>query len=187
MRTPRGLACLSSSGFRGLVPCWWAVAGLLMGFAALPAAPEAHRDHVSEAVLHAGEAELRGRIRFFADDLEAALRAFHGEPALHLAAGGEGDDRFAAYLAERFRLAQGGAPLAARVVGSGETQFGHHRLWWYEVVFDGYRPGRALHLHNTLLLDRFEDQQNRVVLRGPGADEQAYVLTRTADRLTLSP
>lgn len=158
---------------------------LLLGLT--PPSPVLHRDHVSEAVLIAEGEGLRGRIRFFAHDLEVALQRFHDDPALRLAVSAEVDGRFAAYLAARFVLVQDGMPLAVRIVASGEDTFGHHRLWWYELAYDGYRPGAALDLRNTLLFDQFDDQTNRVVLRPPDAAEQVYVFTPAADRFTLAP
>ncbi|ARA94237.1 hypothetical protein AWN76_014450 [Rhodothermaceae bacterium RA] len=159
----------------------------LMPFGLMPPATWGHREHVSEAVLVVAPDGLRGRIRFFAHDLEEALRQAHGDPALRLAVSAEVDGRFAAYLAPRFVLRQEGTPLAVRIVASGEDTFGHHRLWWYELAYDGYRPGAVLELRNTLLFDRFADQQNRVVLRRPDAAERVFVFTPTADRFILTP
>lgn len=123
------------------------------------------------------------RIRFFKDDLEAALR-MHGAPAdFVLSASPTADALFMDYFGERFSVEVAGRRLAGRLVGSGEDALDREPVWWYAVEFEapgaGPPPGAGFRLGNSLLLELFGDQRNVVkVVRFPDEAQRTYAFAR---------
>ena len=102
------------------------------------------------------------RIRFFQDDLEAAIRSHSGREDFTLAVNPDTDALFMSYFSEHFGIELGGSALAGRIVGSGEDALDREPVWWYAVQFEASEPVRSFRVRNTLLLGLFDDQRNIV-------------------------
>ncbi|MGW8265909.1 MAG: DUF6702 family protein [Longimicrobiales bacterium] len=118
------------------------------------------------------------QIRIFQDDLEEALRRFHGRESLRLEVTPEVDGLFLAYLGRRFVLETGGAPLEGRIVGSGDDALDREPVWWYQVQYRAPEPIRTARITNTILFEIFDDQSNVLrVVRFPEETRRAYYFT----------
>ena len=134
-------------------------------FAAAPLA--AHDVHVSYGRLAVEGRAAVLQLRFFQDDLEAALRAFHRLPPSYRLTGAPADTRrFEAYLNARLRLSFGGRTLTGRVVSAGVDPAGHDPnggpMWVAEAVYEARAPITGFALRHTLLFEAFPTQQNLV-------------------------
>lgn len=140
----------------------------------------AHEFHVSYARLavEGGTAVLQ--IRFFRDDLEAALGPRAGVSALRLSASPEIDRVFLDYLAEKFQLIAEGESLPGTIIGSGEDTIDREPAWWYLVRYSSPQPIGQFQVRNSLLLETFEDQTTVLrVLRLP--DQTPVSVTFSAE------
>jgi len=115
------------------------------------------------------------QIRIFQNDLEEALRRFHGRETFRLEVTPEVDALFLAYLTQKFVLEVGGEALEARIIGSGDDALDREPVWWYQVRFNGAEPIRSARITNTLLFEIFSDQSNVLrVVRFPDETRRAY-------------
>lgn len=138
-------------------------------------APGVHDFHVSYGRMAVEGKVAVSRIRFFKDDLEAALRRFHGEPEFRLEANPRADSLFLAYLSERFVLQQEGVPLRGRISSSGEEENGRETMWWYVTQYESEQEIRSLRVEYTLLFDLFDDQKNIFkVMHYPSEEVQSF-------------
>jgi hypothetical protein len=144
--------------------------------------PAAHDFHVSYGRMAVEGRQAVCRIRFFKDDLEAALQQFHGEPAFRLDANPRGDALFLAYLSTRFVLQHKGTPLEGRISRSGEEEDGREKMWWYVIQFEADEDIEALKVEYTLLFDYFEDQKNIFkVMHYPSEEVQSFYYAEGAE------
>lgn len=126
------------------------------------------------------------RMRFFVDDLEAALGR-HAGRALILASDPATDAAFMAYFTEKFRLSVGGERLPARIVASGRDELDREPVWWYAVQFDAPRPVTAFRVRNALLLELFDDQHNIVkFVRFPEQAQKTYSFSRGEEEFDVA-
>lgn len=143
-------------------------------------APAAHDFHISRVQVEYAQAEREWQISFhiFIDDLEAALRA-KGAPALHLGTqkeAAEADTYIQNYLRRHFQLAADGKPLAWQWVGK-EMSEDLSAFWIYLHVPDATAP-KQLRIHNKILLELFDDQQNMVQVAHTGRRPRSYLFHR---------
>lgn len=135
----------------------------------------AHDLHVSYGSSVVEENVVVVRIRFFADDLAAALGAFGGVPELVLTDDAAVHALFLRYFRARFSVEIGGRPLDAQIVGSGSDMLDREPVWWYAVQFVADTPVTAFRVRNALLLELFDDQTNIVkFVRFPDQTQRTY-------------
>lgn len=131
----------------------------------------------ANAVLE-GEAVLL-RIRFFKDDLEAALGRHLGVSVLAMADTPEVERIFLAYLADRLRVEVAGEALTAFVLAAGEDVVDREPVWWYALEYRARAPVRELTMHNELLFELFDDQRNVVkFVHLPDEAQQTFAFHR---------
>jgi hypothetical protein len=148
-----------------------------------PPRAAAHDLHVSYGRLAVEGKVAMCQMRFFRHDLEAALQAFHKDPALRMAANARMDSLYARYLGERFRVEAGGRVLRASIVASGEEE----DMWWYTVKYEASQPIAALKLTHTMLFDAFHDQRNIVKVKHfPSQSTESLYFARGAEEHALS-
>ncbi|WP_457654181.1 DUF6702 family protein [Rhodocaloribacter sp.] len=133
---------------------------LLLSLAAPVSDPPPHDFHVTYGRLAVEGPTAMLRIRFFHDDLEAALRAHHKRRDFRLEADPLSDSLFLAYFHDKFALESDGAPLRGEIVTSGEEREGRERVWWYVLRYDAPAPIRSLTVRDALLFEVFSDQKN---------------------------
>ena len=121
-------------------------------------------------------------VRFFRDDLEAALRR-GGLPAnVPVGATPAVERVFTAYLNRHLTVQADRRTLVGRVVGSGEDG----EMWFYRVEYRAPAPIRALALRNRLLFDVYDDQKHlfKVSFFPSGQEESLYFIAGS-DRFTV--
>lgn len=102
------------------------------------------------------------RIRFFKDDLEAALGAHVGATVLALTENADVDRVFLAYLEEHLAIRVDGESLAPAILAKGEDVLDREPVWWYALEYRAAAPVTRLTMRNTLLFELFDDQRNVV-------------------------
>jgi len=171
------LAGLLASGGLGHAPVQAAMTGHRGDSppAAVPVGEPRHDLHVSYGNLGVEGATAILQLRIFKDDLEEALRRFHGRDSFLLAVSPEVDAIFLRYLAEKFILEVGETTLEGRIVGSGDDELDREPVWWYQVRFDAPEPIQAARITNTVLFEIFDDQSNILrVVDFPQETRRAY-------------
>jgi len=133
------------------------VCGLGAGAWALP-----HDLHVSYGNAAVEGNVLAVRIRFFRDDLEAALARHVRRGSFRLSSEPVVDAAFLGYLRGRFSVEVGGRALEPRLVGSGEDELDREPVWWYAVQFEAPSTLATFRVRDTLLTELFDDQTNIV-------------------------
>jgi len=137
--------------------------------------PAPHKLHVTYGAAAVENDVVLVRIRFFLDDLTAALRAHAGRRDLELADDPVTHAAFLAYFASRFGLSVQGEPLEGHIVASGRDELDREPVWWYAVQFDAPGTVTAFHVRNTLLLELFDDQRNIVkFVHFPDQEQKTY-------------
>ncbi len=96
------------------------------------------------------------RIRFFRDDLELAIGAFHRRPDFRISVSADADSLFLAYFRFGFRMMADGRVLLPAILGSGEEA----DMWWYTVEYAAPSSIRAVRIRNRLLFDVLPGQRN---------------------------
>lgn len=115
------------------------------------------------------------RIRFFKDDLEAALGRQAARPDFTMSVDPEVDAVFTAYYSERLTVEIDGVELEGRIIGSGEDSLDREPVWWYTIQFEAPGPVRSFRIRNVLLFDLFEDQRNIFkIVRFPEETQRTY-------------
>ena len=115
------------------------------------------------------------QFRVFKDDLEEALRRFHGLEGFQLDVSPEADALFLSYLVEHFVLEVDGQLLEGRIVGSGDDELDREPVWWYQLRFDASGPIESVRITNTILFEIFDDQRNVMrVVKFPEETRRAY-------------
>lgn len=149
---------------------------LCVVLAAAPApAPQPHDLHITS-----GSAAVEGdlvitRIRFFRNDLEAALRGSGAGPDFVMADDPAVDAAFMAYLGERYVVSVDGERLTPTLVAKGEDELDREPVWWYAVQHRAPEAVRVFRVRNTLLFELFEDQRNIVkFVRFPEETQRTY-------------
>ena len=136
---------------------------LMIVLAAVPeSAPLPHDLHITS-----GNAAVEGdliitRIRFFKDDLEAALRGSGAGPDFVLGDDPSVDAAFMAYLDERYVVSIGGERLPSTIIARGEDELDREPIWWYAVQHEATEVVEVFRVRNTLFFELFEDQRNVV-------------------------
>lgn len=157
-----------------------ALLSLVMALApASGAGAAAHKLHVSYGAAAVENDVVVVRIRFFQDDLQAALRGHSGRRGLRLEDDPATDAAFLAYFDARFGISVDGEPLTGRIVASGEDELDREPVWWYAVQFEAPDTVRAFRVHNALLLELFDDQRNIVkFVHFPDQTQKTYSFGR---------
>ena len=115
------------------------------------------------------------QLRVFKDDLEEALRRFHGMADLQLEVSPGVDALFLRYFSERFILEADGHLLGGRIIGSGDDELDREPVWWYQLRFDAPEPIQMARITNTVLFEIFNDQRNVLrVVDFPEENRRAY-------------
>ena len=126
------------------------------------------------------------QVRIFQNDLEEALRRFHGRESFRLEVTPEVDALFLAYLTRKFVLEVGGEALEGRIVGSGDDALDREPVWWYQVRYTAPEPIRSARITNTILLEIFDDQSNVLrVVRFPEETRRAYYFTSGEETIQI--
>jgi len=134
-----------------------------------------HKLHVSYGAAAVENDVVVVRIRFFHDDLEAALRLHSGDPGVTLADDPATEAAFLAYFGAKFSLSIGGTTLPAHIVASGQDELDREPVWWYAVQFDAPGVVTAFRVRNALLLELFDDQHNIVkFVHFPDGTQKTY-------------
>lgn len=135
----------------------------------------AHKLHVCYGAAVVENDVVLVRLRFFRDDLEAALRRHTGRPDLVLADDPATEAAFLAYFGERFTVSVAGRRLPASVVASGRDELDREPVWWYAVQFEAPAAVTSFRVRNALLLELFDDQSNIVkFVRFPEKTQKTY-------------
>ncbi len=154
--------------------------GVVSPLGDLPAVEESaaeprHDLHVSYGNLGVDGALAILQIRVFKDDLEEALRRFHGLDAFQMAVSPEVDALFLQYLAKKFVLEVDGTPLKGQIIGSGDDELDREPVWWYQIRFRAPDPILLARITNTVLFDVFDDQSNILrVVDFPEENRRSY-------------
>ena len=143
---------------------------LLLALAPLPGAgtggteppPLPHDLHLTSANAAVEGEFVLLRVRFFKDDLEAALGRQVGTTVLALTESDEADRIFLAYLAEHLAIRVDGERLAPAILAKGEDVLDREPVWWYALEYRAAAPVTRLTMRNTLLFELFDDQRNVV-------------------------
>lgn len=160
------------------------------GGAGAPGTPLPHDLHLTSAnAVLEGEAVLL-RIRFFRDDLEAALGGHLGVSALAMADTPEVERVFLAYLATRLQVEVAGEALTPAVLAAGGDVVDREPVWWYALEYRAGAPVQALTMRNELLFELFDDQRNVVkFVHLPDEAQQTFAFHRGEEvfRVTFGP
>lgn len=126
-----------------------------------PAVPApAHDFHVSYTRLAVEGTQIVAQIRLFSDDLTRAL--IERTKAQSVALGSPASDAaFRTYLTSAFPVTVNGRALTPVVVSSTPDK----DMWAYVVTWTASAPVGAIALHNALLMELFDDQQNIVKVK----------------------
>lgn len=145
-----------------------------------------HDLHVSYGAAVVEGGVLTVRIRFFRDDLEAALARHGRRPAYTLRPDPAVDGDFLAYFRTRFAVTAGGRSLEPVLVGSGEDELDREPVWWYALQFTSAEALGTFHVRNALLLELFDDQTNIVkFIHLPGERQKTFSFQEGADRFEV--
>jgi hypothetical protein len=127
------------------------------------------------------------RIRFFRDDLTAALQRHSGRTDFELSVSPDADATFMAYFTDNFSLTVKGVRLQGYIIGSGEDALDREPVWWYAVQFQAPDPVTAFRVTNTLLFEQFDDQRNIVkFVHFPGETQKTYSFARGEESFDVS-
>ena len=139
------------------------------------AARRRHDIHVTHTRLILDGAHVVARIRWFRDDLERALGRPVGEVTASRAA-------LAAYLTSHFRVRADGVILVCRIEDdAADVDPGGEAVWWAIIQCDAASDVRTLGLTNTLLFERFRDQQNLVTVIKAPEDQRRALYFQSGD------
>lgn len=151
----------------------------------LSTSARAHKFYASLAVVeHTAEGRLEVSLRFFPDDLEAALRKWTGR-TIAVENTKEFGAAFVPWLDSVFSLSAGGRTTRFQYVG---VEVGVETAWVY-VEAPWTAPLDRSSLKNAILLDLFPEQKNTVNF-AEGKKRSSIVFgadKTTADRLLSSP
>jgi hypothetical protein len=164
------------------------VALLSLAMALGPAgAVASHKLHVSYGAAAVENDVVIVRIRFFLDDLQAALRGHSGRRDLELEDDPVTEAAFLAYFNARFGLSVQGKPLTGRIIASGADELDREPVWWYAVQFEAPGTLTAFRVRNTLLLELFEDQRNIVkFVHFPDQTQKTYSFGRGEEEFDVT-
>lgn len=129
------------------------------------AAPTAHDFHVSYGRMAVEGSSVAVRLRFFADDLQKAIRTFTADETTSITDDPVSWAPFESYLAGAFDLVAGDDTLQAVIIGSGEDVMDKQPVRWFLVQYTASDPVRKIAVRNRLLFDEFDDQKNIVQFR----------------------
>lgn len=119
-----------------------------------------HEFHVSYTRMAVEGSTISAQIRVFPDDMQKALAARARNAGLQLASK-PAEAAFQAYLGDRFPVTANGRRLVATVASSAADG----QMWAYIVTWTAAAPVTSLSMHNAVLFEQFEDQQNIVKVR----------------------
>lgn len=147
----------------------------------------AHRFHVGYANMAVEGNQVLCRVRFFADDLEEALKQYGHDNGFSLEATKETEALFLRYLSDRFQLEADANRLTASILQSGEESQGSELMWWYVLQFEAPADIAEVKLRNTMLFEAFEDQKNIVrVQHFPSEQRQTLYFTAGAEEYAFA-
>jgi hypothetical protein len=136
---------------------------LFAGLVLAPGSPGNRGEPASDHPLHVsyGRMVLEGdaailNVRIFTDDLEAALREFHGVEGIRMRVDPYLDSLFTSYFNASFTLTIADSVVPGVIVESGEQD----DMWWYLVLFQGWQPIDEISFRTELLYNIFDDQRN---------------------------
>ena len=143
-----------------------------------------HDFHVSKCLVEYNEAEkaLQMSLHLFIDDLEDALQRKSAEK-LSLCTPKEHPDAekyLFQYLQKHFRLEVNGKEMSYSFIGK-EVSEDLSAVWCYMEI-TGVSNLQALQVHNSLLMDLFDDQKNLVSITGSNK-RQGLLLFQKGDTL----
>jgi hypothetical protein len=120
-----------------------------------------HDFHVSYTRMAVDGSTVSAQIRVFMDDITEALGARQTGRAAGPLNTPAAEAAFAAYLAESAPVQLNGRIVRPTVVSSQQDK----DMWAYIVTWEAPARVTQLRLHNALLFDRFDDQQNLVKVK----------------------
>jgi hypothetical protein len=123
----------------------------------------AHDMHVSHTRMVIEGRTIVARVRVFKDDFEPALVAESKGP-LTLAHDARGDSIVRAYAAAHLRVVADGKTLLPTLSDAGGESDGQQSVWWFTLEYTAAKPVTRVAVTNTMLRDRFRDQQNLVAV-----------------------
>jgi hypothetical protein len=131
--------------------------------------PPVHDFHVSKCLIEyrPDEQALQISLHLFIDDLEYALEQ-RGQKDLYICTAREkesADKIIAAYLARKLSLEVNNRKHAFEFIGK-EVSDDLSGIWCY-LEITNIKELKALSIHNSILLEIFDDQKNIVSLTGP--------------------
>lgn len=152
-------------------------------------APGAARDYhpihvsVTEIEYDAVEKELEIMIRIFIDDLENALRRYHGQDRIDILNPGKTsiEKLISAYLKDNFIVSLDSRPQTLRYLGQEEE--GQAFICYIQIP--GVGKWKKCEVTNSILLEMFDDQSNIVHVTAGGVT-QSKRLTRGNPKGTFS-
>jgi hypothetical protein len=142
-------------------------------------APALHDLHLTSGSAAVEDDFIITRIRFFKDDLEAALRGTGAGPDFVMEDDPAVDAAFMAYFRERYVVTVDGERLTPTLIAKGEDELDREPVWWYAVQHQAPRAVRVFRVRNTLLLELFDDQRNIVkFVHFPDEVQRTYAFGR---------
>jgi hypothetical protein len=119
-----------------------------------------HDFHVSYTRMAVEGTQVVAQIRLFSDDLTRALIERTKAQTITLGTA-QSDVAFRAYLTTAFPVTINGRALTPTVVSSGQDK----EMWSFVVTWTATAPVTTVTLHNSLLMELFDDQQNIVKVK----------------------
>ncbi|MDX1665854.1 MAG: DUF6702 family protein [Saprospiraceae bacterium] len=141
-----------------------------------------HDIHISKGLVEYNEAEnaLQITLHIFVDDLEDAIRLKHGHENLQIGTEKEHPEAeiyIEEYLRETFSLTVDGEKRSFTLLGK-ELSDDYMAVWCYLEISE-VPPFKKLTLHNSILMDLFDDQSNIVTVKGPDGKRSGSLFQQT--------
>ncbi|MBC7841524.1 MAG: hypothetical protein H7099_04405 [Gemmatimonadaceae bacterium] len=146
--------------------------------AAAPAARVHHDFHVSYTRMAIEGTSISAQIRVFGDDVTKALVERTKVPAL-TPGSAAGQAAFQKYLVESFPVTANGRVLVP-VVASATAE---REMWSYIVTWTATAPITAISMHNSAMMELFDDQQNIVKIKHIGSGKESTLFYAGGSRV----
>lgn len=160
-----------------------AVFALMTVFTPLGKAYGRHPIHVSvtEIEYDAGEKELEIMIRIFIDDLENALRRYHGQDNIDILNPGSTsvDKLIRAYLEENFVVSLDNRKQ--RMTYLGQEEEGQAFICY--VLVPGVSAWKVCEVTNSILLEMYDDQSNIVHVTAGGVTKSKRLMRNNSSEI----
>lgn len=138
----------------------------------------AHDFHVSYTRMAIEGNSISAQIRMFGDDITKALIDRSKTPTLTLNSA-QGEAAAQAYLAESFPIVANGRKLAPKVASATQER----DMWSYIVTWTASAPIMSLTMHNAVMMEYFDDQQNIVKLKHIGSGKESTLFYSGGSRV----